>query len=260
MRIARTVAKARRRAGYTLVELMMALSIFGFSSAAVSSLMFATYNTNRHVKGMVEATSASEITLRRIVEVTRSATDLQYISSSTGLYIQTPPDSSNLSYIFIYYTKVGLSGRLELHEKIETAGSLTLIQDNVIVDNIQSFNVTRKNPGVFPENYEVSLVLNATPVPISRTVRITGRNHSSYTHPTPPCPSHRTSPDPNPDLDPDPDSILTRILAAGGSTSAPPTRCHLPRPRRQSPPPPPTPARGGTHVRLHPPQRSTPPL
>lgn len=167
---------SRRRRGYTLVELMMALSIFAFSSTAVGSLMFATYNTNRHVKGMVEATSASEITLRRIVEVTRSATDLQYINPTTGLYIQTPPDSSNLSYIFIYYVKTGLTGNLELHEKIETAGSLTLIQDNVIVDNINSFNVVRKNPGAFPESYEVSLILNATPVPIARTVRITGRN------------------------------------------------------------------------------------
>jgi prepilin-type N-terminal cleavage/methylation domain-containing protein len=176
---ATSAAPRRRRAAYTLVELMMALSIFGFSSAAVGSLMFATYNTNRHVKGMVDATSAAEITLRRIIEVTRSATDLQYINPTAGLYIQTPPDSSNLSYIFIYYIKTGLSGKLELHEKIQTASSLTLIQDNVIVDNIQSFTVTRKNPGLFPESYEVNLVLNATPVPISRTVRITARNLTS---------------------------------------------------------------------------------
>ena len=111
---------SRRRAGYTLAELMVSLSIFAFSSTAIGSLMFATYNTNRHVKGMADATSAAEITLRRIIEVTRSASDLQYTSPQSGLFVQTPPDSSNLSYIFIYYVSNG-----QLREKIETAGSLT---------------------------------------------------------------------------------------------------------------------------------------
>jgi hypothetical protein len=171
--------RGRRPMAYTLVELMLALSIFAFASTAVGSLMFATYNTNRHVKGMVEATSASEITLRRILEVTRSATRVEYFGPTSGLYIVTPPDSSSLTYIFIYYVKTGLSGKLELHEKIEKASDLAIIQDNVIVENINSFSVTLKNPLQYPQSYEVNLVLNATPVPISRTVRITGRNLNS---------------------------------------------------------------------------------
>src|SRR4051812_48785907 len=164
----------KRRFGYTLVELMISLSIFAFSSTAVSSLMFATYNTNRNVKGMADATSQAEITLRRMIEVTRSATDLTYTDPQTGLYIQTPPDSSSLSYIFIYYISNN-----QMHEKIETAGSLTLIQDTVVVDSVMSYTVTRLNPGVFPESYQVNLVLKATPVPITRTVTITGRNLTS---------------------------------------------------------------------------------
>jgi hypothetical protein len=160
-----------RRLAYTLAELMVSLSIFAFSSTAVSSLMFATYNTNRHVKGMADATDSAEITLRRMIEVTRSAVDLQYTDPTTGLFVQTPPDSSNLSYIFIYYISNG-----QLREKIETAGSLTLIQDNVVVDSINSFTVSRLNPGQFPESYLVNVILNATPVPISRTVTITCRN------------------------------------------------------------------------------------
>lgn len=163
-----------RRLAYTLAELMVSLSIFAFSSTAISSLMFTTYNTNRHVKGMADATDAAEITLRRIIEVTRSAVDVQYTDPNTGLFVQTPPDSSNLSYIFIYYVLNG-----QLREKIETAGSLTLIQDNVVVDSINSFTVTRQNPGAFPESYQVSVILNATPVAISRTVVITCRNLTS---------------------------------------------------------------------------------
>src|SRR6185295_9874095 len=99
--------KLKRRLGYTLAELMVCLSIFAFASTAVSSLMFATYNTNRHVKGMADATDAAEITLRRIIEVTRSAVDVTYTDPTTGLFVQTPPDSSTLSYIFIYYPRNG---------------------------------------------------------------------------------------------------------------------------------------------------------
>ena len=153
---------------------MVSLSIFAFSSMAISSLMFATYETNQHVKGMADATDEAEITLRRMIEVTRSAVDVQYTNPTTGLYIQTPPDSTNAAYIFIYYLSNG-----QLREKIENVGSLTVIQDNVVVDSINSFTVTRLNPGVFPESYQVNLILNATPVPISRTVVITGRNLTS---------------------------------------------------------------------------------
>src|ERR1043165_1094763 len=81
----------RTRLAYTLAELMVCLSIFAFASTAVSSLMFATYNTNRHVKGMAEATDAAEITLRRIIEVTRSSVDVIYTDPATGLFVQTPP-------------------------------------------------------------------------------------------------------------------------------------------------------------------------
>jgi hypothetical protein len=104
--------------------------------------------------------------------VARSATDLQY-DSSTGLLIQTPPDSSNLSYIFIYYISNG-----QLREKIETAGSVTVIQDTVLVGNINSFSVARIG-ATFPQSYQIDLVLNATPVPITRNVRVTCRNLGS---------------------------------------------------------------------------------
>jgi type II secretory pathway pseudopilin PulG len=169
-----TYRRHRRRFAYTLTELMLSLSIFGFASTAMSSLMFASYNMNRHVKGMAEASSSAEITMRRIIEVTRSASDASYTPSTRSLYVQTPPDSSNLSYIFIYYVSGG-----QLREKIETAGTLTLIQDNILVDNVNSFNVTQTNPGSFPRCYQVDLVLNASPVPVSRSVMVTGRNLGS---------------------------------------------------------------------------------
>lgn len=152
---------------------MVSLSIFAFSSTAMSSLMFATFNTNRHVKSTTDGSAQAEIAIRRIIETTRSAADIIYSSPSTGLLIQTPPDSNNLSYIFIYYAQNN-----QLRERIQTAGSLTLIQDTVLVEALATngFTVTRTNPGSFPESYSVQITLATTPVAVTRTVTITGRN------------------------------------------------------------------------------------
>jgi prepilin-type N-terminal cleavage/methylation domain-containing protein len=170
MEPALTTRLAGRR-GYTLVELMVSLSIFAFASTAISSLMFATYETKSHIQGTTDATSAAEISMRRIIEVARSAKDISYTDPQTGMFVLTPPDSSNLSYIFIYY-----QNNNQLREKIETAGSLTLIQDSLLVGDLTSFGVTRVNAGKFPESYQVNLVVNGTPVPISRSVVVTARN------------------------------------------------------------------------------------
>src|SRR5436305_5360075 len=109
--IHREARRRKRNGAYTLVELMVSLSIFAFSSTAISSLMFATYDMKNHVEHTTDSTSSLEITMRRIIEVTRSGVDFQYTTpslsnTSTGLYLQTPPDSQNLSYIYHYYEKV----------------------------------------------------------------------------------------------------------------------------------------------------------
>lgn len=167
-------ASVVRARAYTLVELMLSLIIFSMASAAMTSLMFSTYNVNRHIKGMSDSTSQAELALRRIIEVTRSSIDLVYTDPNTGLFLQTPPDSGNLSYVFIYYIQNG-----QLHEKIETAGSLSFIQDTVLISNLQSFAVTRVNAGQDPRSYQVNLILATTPIPITRTATITCRNLTS---------------------------------------------------------------------------------
>ena len=167
-----------RRRGYTLVELMVALSIFAFASSAIASLMFATYNTNRHVKGMADSSSAAELTLRRMIELGRSAVDILYVDNTTGFQITTPPDSNSYSYRFVYFVDNN-----QLKERIISVSSLTgadqEIQTVTLIPNLQSMTVTRLNPGAFPECYQVKIVLRATPVNISRDAIITARNLTS---------------------------------------------------------------------------------
>lgn len=193
MKTNRTSAAKRKLAGYTLVELMLALSIFAFSSTAVSSLMFATYNTNRHVKGMVNASDSAEIVLRRIFELGRSSAYFEDTGgnaipvggSKTSVSIETPPDTynPNLNYIYTYHQQT-VNGVQQLWEKIQPDVSgvvQTPTQDCVIVSNINSFQVTRLDSGTSGtlQQYGVNIVLNATPVPISRSVVITTRNLSN---------------------------------------------------------------------------------
>jgi len=170
------IRKTPRRRAYTLVEMMIALSIFAFASTAISTLMFASYNTNRHVKGMADSTSQAELTMRRIIELARSAIDLQYVVNASGVFnpagglsIKTPADASGIPYIFTYYVKNG-----DLYEKIQTA-ALTDVQDLVVISNIKEFKVERVGD-TFPRVHNIEVELHATPVPIMRRVSITCRN------------------------------------------------------------------------------------
>jgi len=165
---------ASRRA-YTLVELMIALSIFAFASTAMSTLMFSTYNTNRHVKGMADSTSQAELTLRRIIELTRSAIAVEHIEPLSGvfdpaygLFITTPPDASNNCSVFNYCVVNN-----QLHEKVSINGTQT--QDNIVVDNVATFLIAR-NGTTLPRIYDIEVDLQATPVPMTRKVTVTCRN------------------------------------------------------------------------------------
>ena len=171
----------KRRLAYTLVELMVCLSIFAFSSTAVSSLMFATYNTNRHVKGMADSTDAVEIVFRRIVELSRSASVVSFTDTSTGLMIETPPDSNNNNLAYWYVYKIDPLNPSHLIEQILSAdGNFTQIQNQAVITNLSTnsgFRVTElSNVGQLAQ-YQIHVQLSATPVDISRDVIVTCRNY-----------------------------------------------------------------------------------
>jgi len=168
----------KRRLAYTLVELMVCLSIFAFSSTAVSSLMFATYNTNRHVKGMADSSDAVEIVFRRIVELSRSASVVSFTDTSQGLMIETPPDSSNNNLAFWYVYKI-VNGQL-VEQILSADGSFAVVQNQAVITNLSTtngFQVTElSNVGQLAQ-YQIHVQLSVTPVDISRDVIVTCRNY-----------------------------------------------------------------------------------
>jgi prepilin-type N-terminal cleavage/methylation domain-containing protein len=142
-----TPTKYRHRRAYTLIELMLALTIFAFASTAISSLLYSTYRVNRHVQSATECGSQVEIAMRRMIEVTRSATNI--LLAPNKAYVQTPPDPQGRSFIYTYYldtTNPDPKLRPQLRERIANAGTLAVVQDVAIVDSISAFAVTEVTP------------------------------------------------------------------------------------------------------------------
>ena len=171
----------RRHNGYTIAELMLAIALFAFCSTAISSLMYATYNTNRAVNSTATTVSQAESVLRRMIELTRSAADISY-SAGNGLMIQTPADSSNFTYIYTYYLKNDAqhAGQQQVWELIQKSNNnlapspINTVQDIQVIDNINTFTAARVG-ATFPEIWQYTLILNGLPN-VSRTCQVTARN------------------------------------------------------------------------------------
>lgn len=119
-----------RHRGYTLAELTVSLSIFAFMAMSITSLMFASYRTNRYVKAETDTLSQVDQALRRMVDNFRSGANLGNSFSTTCLDVvtQADPDNANLKYNVTY--AVGSDGCLyENH---------TLYGSNLLVPNVGS--------------------------------------------------------------------------------------------------------------------------
>jgi prepilin-type N-terminal cleavage/methylation domain-containing protein len=166
------------RAAFTLAELMVAISIFAFATLASSSLMFATYNTNRSIRGTATASEQGEVAFRRVVEYIRSAVAIGY-NSTGGLMIQTPknPNAGNLAYVVTYYQQYATTSagpQLQLREMVQRADTMAIIQDVPIVDDLIAFSVARQGASL-PQLWRVSITVDGAPR-VSRTSLVTGRS------------------------------------------------------------------------------------
>lgn len=156
-----------RRRGFTLVELMVSLSIFSLMSTAIASLMFAAYDTNHYVRAESNLVTGVESALRRIMDNTRSASTLGPAFSSTHIdeFTQADPDHSNLKYDVQYY--IDASGNLvEAHD---------LYGINILVPGCTAFSVaTLHSPS--PTELQVTITASDGTNTVTRTCNITARN------------------------------------------------------------------------------------
>jgi prepilin-type N-terminal cleavage/methylation domain-containing protein len=156
----------RVRQGFTLVELMVSLSIFSLMSTAIASLMFHAYDVNRHARSENELVAQVESAMRRIVDNTRSASTLGPNFSETRLdeYTQADSDHSNLKYDIQYYVTGG--NLVEAHDLYGT---------NVLVPGVTSFSATIVQATV-PTMLQVTISATDGKNTVTRTCNITSRN------------------------------------------------------------------------------------
>jgi prepilin-type N-terminal cleavage/methylation domain-containing protein len=158
------VSVARR--GFTLVELMVSLSIFSLMSTAIGSLMFYSYSVSRYTRSENQLVQQVESAMRRIVDNTRSASTLGPNQSATRLdeFTQSDADHANLKYEVQYYVSNG--NLVESHDLYGT---------NVLVSGVTSFSIATLQPAT-PTMLQVSISASDGTNTVTRTCAITARN------------------------------------------------------------------------------------
>jgi prepilin-type N-terminal cleavage/methylation domain-containing protein len=156
-----------RRGAFTLVELMVSLSIFSLMSTAIGSLMFYAYDVNRYTRAENQLVQQVESAMRRIIDNTRSSSSLKDFSS-TYIYecTQADPDNGNAIYDVKYYLDGGKL--IEYHELYGTY--------SVLVPGVTQFEV-KLLQSAKPTMLEVTLTASDGKNTVSRTCNLTARNY-----------------------------------------------------------------------------------
>jgi prepilin-type N-terminal cleavage/methylation domain-containing protein len=161
-----SMLKSSKRRGFTLVELMVSLSIFSLMSTAIGSLMFYSYGVNRAVRTENQLVQQVESAMRRIVDNTRSASTLGPNFSETRLdeFTQADADHANLKYDIQYYVTNGTL--VESHDLYGT---------NELVPGVTAFTVTTVQ-ATAPTMLQVTISASDGTNTVTRTCNITSRN------------------------------------------------------------------------------------
>ena len=154
------------RRGFTLVELMVSLSIFSLMSTAIGSLMFYSYATSRYTRAENQLVQQVESAMRRIIDNTRSASTLGPNFTTTRLdeFTQADSDHANLKYEIQYYVTGG--NLVESHDLYGT---------NVLVPGVTSFTITTLQ-ATTPTMLQVKISASDGTNTVTRTCDITARN------------------------------------------------------------------------------------
>ena len=154
--------------GYTFIELMISLSIFGMIMTSASSLMFGSYKTNKYVRTQTESVQQIESAMRRMIDNGRSASTLgpNFSATKFDILTQADPDNSQLKYSVTY--SVNNSNQLiETHDLYGT---------NVILSNVTAFSVTTVQ-ATKPTMIQITITaLDPGGKTVTRTCNITSRN------------------------------------------------------------------------------------
>lgn len=132
---------SRRRRGFTLLEMVVALTVLAVLSVSVTALLYGALNTDRHVRQVGSAASEVDLAVRRITHNVRTASAMSSPAGTTAvstLSTVTQPDASNggATYTVTYALVNG-----DLVETDSRYGTNTLVRD------VSAFTVALQGSG-----------------------------------------------------------------------------------------------------------------
>jgi len=165
--------KRRARKAFTLVELLVAITILAILSTAVVMMLRSAANVTNAVTASMAYEMEVETALLRIIQNVRMCTSVFVPSGATGgntfsLVTQADPANNNATYPVTYSLIVAADGTRQLEEIDSRYGASTLIRD------VQSFDVRYTNASG-PTVILLTFSVGKNP-PVVRTVKIAPRN------------------------------------------------------------------------------------
>ena len=157
-----------RRTAFSLVELLLALTIIAILSGGVCILLTGSLNVDRFLTSANATNYQVDLAVARMLHNLRGCNALSDPTATTTQHtftVQTQPDPDNgLQSYTVVYALVGS----QLIETDDRYGS------NVICNNVTTFNVTLISPST-PISVQITLTAG-TPEPVTRSFRALCRN------------------------------------------------------------------------------------
>jgi len=152
-----------RKRGFTLVELLVALTIVMTLSTAIAALLVAAGKTNQYVNDEADRISQVENAYRRMLHNIRTASSMSSPSNTTltnTFTVNTQPDTGYPSGATVTYA-ISNGNLVETDSRYGTS---------ILVPQITTFSVRKINSSGTPTTLSISIVAGSPAVTRSATI------------------------------------------------------------------------------------------
>ena len=162
-----------RRAGFTLVELILALLITAIISLAACTLVFSALASDRYLRSAHSAQAEVELASRRIINNIREAQTGSIVIGTQTLTTITQADTADgypngVTVSYALQNDPNHAGQKQLVETDPRYGT-----NNVVANNVTTFKVALVSG--FTDFYQLDIVAGTSPV-AERHVQVNTRN------------------------------------------------------------------------------------
>ena len=167
-------AQTRARAGFTLLEMILATVVIALISTAVCTLITGAMNSDRYVRSSTAAQAEVELATRRLTHNLQTAQTGQItLTGTNSVTVVSQPDPTNgyangATVVYSLRTNPSNSSQQQLIENDPRYGGI-----NVVANNVTTFQIALVSG--FVDLYQIDLVLGSQP-PAERHFKVYNRN------------------------------------------------------------------------------------